>query len=306
MRLNSFPRPAARSMRLSEIPNTSRASQIASPSDDVELQCPRYGEPLRLLPSGVLRGESHGEEYPIIEGVPILLIDPEDRASALAQGALRTSDPLPGGAISPVLAHLARLLDLADASGPILALGTPAQSGLPQGNWVVVDNSVARLCACSAMPARVCASIGRLPFVEESFAAAVHFGLPGTGADLAHETLRVLRTGGVAVFAPPSYSPPRRGASLSFGNAIAGATRMLRSLPARLIQRAVYIMPTAVQDCRGTGSEPGAKCPSLREFDLHELLLYFHSRDHRILLPKGGVLRQSMILQDEILAVRKA
>lgn len=304
MRINTLPRSAARIMRLSEILKTDCASQVATPSDDVELLCPRYAESLELVQPGLLRGKTHREEYPVLHGIPILLADSGDRAAAVAQADLPVRDPAPGFATRRIFTRLTRLLELTDASGPVLFLGAPAHPGLPSGNGILFDDSVARLRSCAGMAARICGSLARLPFVEESFSAVVDLGLAGTGDDLASETLRVLRTGGLAVFAEPLCAVPGPGALPWLGSALAGALRMLRSLPSRLVRHAVYIMPTSIQPVGRAANKSGVGCPSDRRIDLHELLLYFRSRDHRILLPSGGLLRQAMI-QDELLAIRK-
>jgi SAM-dependent methyltransferase/uncharacterized protein YbaR (Trm112 family) len=192
------------------------------------LICPVHREPL-VSQGEDLRGVSHGEVYPVVDGVPVLIADRAERAATAARGrqaAEGSSEPDAQVSsaqafynrademekycrqdLEGVQADLNRWLGEVRCEGPVLEIGSGR--GVVQGtggDYVAVDYSLTNLIRyVRSSHQRVCASAEKLPFGDGSFrflfTIATLEHVPG--ADLAFgEIDRVLKPGGVAYVAP--------------------------------------------------------------------------------------------------------
>ena len=187
--------------------------------------CPIHREALR--PDGdALVGVVHGERYPAVDGIPVLLVDrAERRAAAEVDWTSAAADKRPltfynrpddhDGYLRPALDHerrdmtpwLSSVRVRGGGVGPVLEIGSG--KGTLQGfggDYTAVDYSLTAL-RSHVRPehGRVCASAERLPFASGTFgflftiAALEH--VPGADRAFA-EIERVLAPGGVAYLAP--------------------------------------------------------------------------------------------------------
>src|SRR6185369_4007406 len=105
----------------------------------VNLRCPVHREPL-LREGDALVGASHGERYPILDGIPVLIADRAERRKVAEND---WSSPAPAGgsaldfynrtdnhdgfcraALDEVRSDMTRWLDQARAGGPVLEIGS--------------------------------------------------------------------------------------------------------------------------------------------------------------------------------------
>lgn len=252
----------------------------------VELCCPIHREALRADASARLVGEAHGEEYPLVGGIPVLLADRAERRDVAERDWSRPSGDGPLGFYNrtdaqeeycrPDLpadrADMARWLEATRAVGPVLEIGSGkgALQGFG-GDYVALDYSLTAL-ARYVRPEhqRVCGSAVRMPFRDGVFrfvfsvAALEHV----PEADLAFaEIERVLAPGGVAYLAPAWHCvqyncegiPVRPYRDLDVRQKLVKATLPLRrnivikalgALPARVARRARWSLrpgPTSLR-----------------------------------------------------------
>lgn len=192
------------------------------------LHCPVHLEPLISGEVGALRGQTCGDEYPVREGIPILLPDPDERAR-VAQTRLVAGTG--GGGERREASALDFYNDVdgqdrylrsgqeetrrdveawsgqARVEGPTLEIGSG--KGMLQGvggNYVALDYSFTAL-ATYIDPAhqRVCGTADQMPFPADTFryvftiTALEHV----PRADVAFEEVhRVLKPGGIAYMLP--------------------------------------------------------------------------------------------------------
>jgi SAM-dependent methyltransferase len=184
------------------------------------LVCPIHREPLVEDGEGRLVGAKHGEVYPVVGGIPVLLPDRAERREA-AQGDWTATRPRPldfynrtddhdgfcRTELDDIRADMTRYLDRATATGPVLEIGSGkgALQGFG-GDYTALDYALTAL-GRYVRPEhrRVCGTAERLPFPDGVFrfvfsiAALEH--VPGADRAFA-EIERVLAPGGVAYLAP--------------------------------------------------------------------------------------------------------
>ena len=252
-----------------------------------DLCCPVHREALRPDGAGMLVGEARGEAYPVVEGVPVLIADREERRDASERDWSRGSsrarpldfynrtddhDGFCRSQLEDIRADMTRWLEAARARGPVLEIGSGkgALQGFG-GDYVALDYSLTALTRyVRPEHQRVCASAVRLPFHDGAFrfvlsiAALEH--VPEAGLAFA-EIERVLAPGGVAYLAPAWHCvqyncegiPVRPYRDLDLGQKLVKATLPLRrslvvkalgTLPGRLARRARWSLrpgPTSLR-----------------------------------------------------------
>lgn len=301
----------------------------------MKLLCPAHREPLSVdlvCP--------HGERYPAMQGVPILLADPAARERLLRQetsaaDALafynRTGDhdSYCRSELETVRRDLSRYLPQA---GPTLEIGSGkgALQGMGAG-YIACDYSLSALLAwLSPEHGRICASADALPFPDGSFscvfsiAALEHV----TRADLAFAEIdRVLAPGGVAYLAPAWHCvqancegiPVRPFSDLSLRQKLVKATLPLRQnillkaagqLPMRLARRALWSLRPRATALRFTALRPDyqtfwmSDSDAAARLDSHEGALFFHSRRYDVIKPGNSAMRQ-LLARHQPLVARK-
>ncbi len=189
----------------------------------VEFCCPLHHEPLDRSDPTTWRCARCGEDYPIIDDIPVLLPDPAERnrvaktdwsnpASSQANpidfyNQARYEEIYARAEQAPERADIDRWLNGAPLKGPSLEIGS-GRGGLQGigGDYVALDYSFTAL-RKHIDPGfqRVCATANRLPFFDGTF------GFIFTVTSLEHvpeagrafeEVDRVLRSGGTAYLAP--------------------------------------------------------------------------------------------------------
>jgi SAM-dependent methyltransferase/uncharacterized protein YbaR (Trm112 family) len=192
------------------------------------LCCPIYREPLDQPDPSHYIGRTHGQVYPILDGIPILLPAEPDRLRIAKTDWARPSTPSHSqDAATPLdfynqtrdhdfycrdtleaaRADVDRWLAVAEADGPVLEIGSG--KGALQGlgaDYIAVDYSFTALHRYIAPQyGRICATASRLPFVDRTFrfiftiASLEHVPDPDLAFDEIH---RVLAPGGVAYLLP--------------------------------------------------------------------------------------------------------
>jgi uncharacterized protein YbaR (Trm112 family)/SAM-dependent methyltransferase len=184
------------------------------------LVCPRDRSSLTPEPEGSL--VSHGaEKYPVVDGIPVLLPDPAERASvAAADGAShggtdpasfynqeRDHDQYCRETLTDVEVQIREWVDRLGVPGPVVEIGSG--KGALQGvaePYVAFDYSLTALRKyVSPKYQRVCGTASQLPFADRSagmvFTIAALEHVPEAG-DAIHEIDRVLMPGGWAFLSP--------------------------------------------------------------------------------------------------------
>ena len=189
------------------------------------LLCPIHREPLREDAAGRLVGVSHGEVYPVVAGIPVLIADRGERRDAAesdwATGAARArpldfynrTDDHDGycrSQLEEIRAEMTGYLAQASAAVaglPVLEIGSGkgALQGFG-GEYTAYDYSLTALGRyVDPRHQRVCGSAERLPFADGAFrfvfTIATLEHVPGADRAFA-EIERVLAPGGVAYLAP--------------------------------------------------------------------------------------------------------
>jgi SAM-dependent methyltransferase len=249
--------------------------------------CPVHRSPLDAHGERALACRDHGETYPVVDGIPILLPDATERGRVAGTdwAGRATSD-----AVSSIDFYnqtrdheqysssdrpderdrIARWLEATEPSGPSLEIGSGmgAFQGLG-GEYVALDYSLTLLQRYIAPTHdRVCGTAERLPFADDTFrfvftvAALEHV----PEADRAFgEIARVLKPGGVAYLGPAWHCvqyncegiPVRPYRDLDLRQKFVKLTlpvrrnlvvKALGTLPGRLARRALYeIRPAPTQ-----------------------------------------------------------
>jgi SAM-dependent methyltransferase/uncharacterized protein YbaR (Trm112 family) len=243
-----------------------------------EPRCPVHLEPLRR-DGDALVGVSHGERYPIVDGIPVLLADAaERRAAAEVDWARAAHERSPLSFYNRPDDHdgycreslegeredLRRWLAAPLVPGPTLEIGSG--KGALQGvgdDYTACDYSLTALRTyVSPEYGRVCASAERLPFAGGTFgfvfSVATLEHVPDAGRAFA-EIERVLAPGGVAYLAPAWHCvqyncegiPVRPYRDLDLRQKLVKATLSLRqtvlakaagALPGRVARRALWAL----------------------------------------------------------------
>jgi SAM-dependent methyltransferase/uncharacterized protein YbaR (Trm112 family) len=238
--------------------------------------CPVHREPLRRE-EGALVGVTHGERYPIVDGIPVLIADRAERRAAAEidwQRASHEKTPLSfynrpddhdgycREALDDIERDMSRWLALARPDGPVLEIGSGkgALQGFG-GDYTACDYSLTAL-RTFVRPehGRVCASAERLPFADNTFrflfTIATLEHVPGADRAFA-EIERVLAPGGVAYLSPAWHCvqyncegiPVRPYSDLDLRQKLVKATLPLRQtllvkaagqLPGRVLRRAIW------------------------------------------------------------------
>jgi SAM-dependent methyltransferase len=240
------------------------------------LRCPIYREPLERRSPTEYAGRGHGEVYPIVDGIPILLPDPADRARVARTDWSMGGDPTPldfynqtrdhdaycRDTLEAARADVERWLGEAEAEGPVVEIGSGkgALQGLG-GDYIAIDYSFTALRRyINPKLGRVCATACRLPLPDRSvrflFTVASLEHVPE--ADLAFDEIhRVLNRGGVAYLLPAWHCvqyncegiPVRPYADLTLRQKLIKASLPIRqslvvkaagALPRRLLRRALW------------------------------------------------------------------
>jgi len=251
-------------------------SRSAPPSMLDLLCCPIYREPLERRSPAECAGRVHGEVYPIVDGIPILLPSPADRARVARTDWSVEGSPTPldfynqtrdhdaycRDTLEAARADVERWLDAARVEGPVVEIGSGkgALQGLG-GDYIAVDYSLTALRRyLDPALGRVCATASRLPFADRSvrflFTVASLEHVPE--ADRAFDEIhRVLKRGGVAYLLPAWHCvqyncegiPVRPYADLTLRQKLIKASLPLRrnllakaagALPKRLLRRALW------------------------------------------------------------------
>jgi uncharacterized protein YbaR (Trm112 family)/SAM-dependent methyltransferase len=243
------------------------------------LCCPIYREPLEELDPTRLAGRVHGQIYPVLDGIPILLPDEADR---LRVARTDWADPAAKSDASPLdfynqtrdhdfycrdtleaaRADVEQWLGAAKAEGPALEIGSGkgALQGLG-GDYVSADYSFTALRRyIDPRHGRVCATASRLPFFDRAFrfiftiASLEHVPDADRAFDEIH---RVLAPGGVAYLLPAWHCvqyncegiPVRPYSDLTLRQKLIKATLPIRrslvakaagALPKRILRRALW------------------------------------------------------------------
>jgi SAM-dependent methyltransferase len=188
----------------------------------VELICPVHRTPLQAGEDGLTCGQD-GTNYPIADGIPVLLPNAEDRARVLGTdwsqskqdaspldfyNQTRDHDQYCRTELNTVRQDVERWLSAVQVDGPTLEIGSGkgALQGAGGDAYVAVDYSFTALRQyIKPQYQRVCATAEQLPFPDNSFrflftiAALEHV----PNADLAFDEIhRVLKPGGVAYLHP--------------------------------------------------------------------------------------------------------
>jgi SAM-dependent methyltransferase len=302
------------------------------------LACPVHGAPLSAQLDC-----PHGESYPAVGGIPVLLADERERAQVV-RGDIEGATPLRfynrtddhdsycRSELVEIQRDLAGALAESRASGPVLEIGSG--KGALQGtgvDYVACDYSLSAL-ATYLRPEhqRVCASAERLPFPDATFrfvftvAALEHV----PQADLAFaEIERVLAPGGVAYLAPAWHCvqwncegiPVRAYSELSLRQKLVKLSLPLRqslpwkaatSLPARALRRALWSLRPLPTALRFTRLRPDyetfwmSDSDAAARIDSHEGCLFFESRGYEVLRPGPGAAAQ-LLARHHAVVVRK-
>ena len=193
----------------------------------VEPCCPLHLEPLDRSDPARWRGVAHGEVYPVIDGIPVLLPDRAQRDRIAQTDWSKPEITSDTGASGPIdfynkatyeeiyaraeqsweRADIDRWLGAAPLKGPVLEIGS-GRGGL-QGvgdDYVALDYSFTALRKhIDPKYQRVCGTADRLPFFDDTFGfvftvtALEHVPEAGRAFDEVH---RVLKPGGVAYLSP--------------------------------------------------------------------------------------------------------
>jgi SAM-dependent methyltransferase/uncharacterized protein YbaR (Trm112 family) len=190
----------------------------------VNYRCPVYHEPLALAGDSGYVGVGHQLNYPIVDGIPILLPDQADCHKVIQTDctARTSSDACPlifynqtcdhehycREALSAERTEIEQIASEVRMAGPVLEIGSgkgPLQ-GIGGLDYVALDYSFTLLHRYIAPQyQRVCATADALPFADNEFrflfsvASLEHV----PNADLAFEEIhRVLRPGGIAYLFP--------------------------------------------------------------------------------------------------------
>jgi SAM-dependent methyltransferase/uncharacterized protein YbaR (Trm112 family) len=185
--------------------------------------CPVFREPLKWSGLGTLEGVGHGQVYPIVDDIPVLLPDAAERARVAKTDWTATESGQASAAVfynqvqrqdryyvaerADTRAEIERWLLQAEAEGPVLEIGSG--KGALQGigtDYVAADYSLTALQRyVDPRYQRVCGTADRLPFPDDMFrfvfTVTVLEHVPR--ADLAFEEIhRVLKPGGIAFLLP--------------------------------------------------------------------------------------------------------
>ena len=243
----------------------------------VEYHCPVHRDLLTRADDGSYIGTVHGLRYPVVDGIPILLPDENDRRqitdvnwSSEASGPAnainfynqsRDQDCYCRERLDDVRTNIERVLGDVRTDGPVLEIGSGkgALQGLGGEDYVALDYGFTALRKyVDPKYQRVCGDAASLPFPDGAFrlvftvAALEHV----PAADRAFgEIDRVLKPGGIAYLLPAWHCvqyncegiPVRRYGELTLRQRLiklslpwrqTRAAKALGSLPARVARRA--------------------------------------------------------------------
>lgn len=260
----------------------------------VELCCPIHREPLDRSDPSLWKGIELREAYPVIDGIPVLLPDRDER-KLVARSNPAVPDATTANAVSfydrafrgkdyACVDQARERQDIekwrapAPHDDPVLEIGS-GRGGL-QGigqDYVALDYSFTALRKhIDPRFQRVCATADRLPFFDNTFGfiftvtALEH--VPEAGRAL-EEIHRVLRSGGVAYLAPAWHSVqwvcdgvrvrPYRDLSLrqqwtklTIPIRTRPTIKALGTLPARVVRRAIWSLSRGPTQFRFTRLRP--------------------------------------------------
>lgn len=188
-----------------------------------EYRCPIHHELLTPSADGYLTGQEHGARYPLVDGIPVLLPDEDERRRVIEVDWGGRAETATGSRIDfynqsrDQKQYCRNNLDRyrnaverwcgAAAAGPVLEIGSGM--GVLQGiggDYVALDYSLTALkWYINPRYQRVCGTAELLPFPDESFsfvftiAALEH--VPRADQAIA-EVARVLKPGGIAYLLP--------------------------------------------------------------------------------------------------------
>jgi SAM-dependent methyltransferase len=315
---------------------------MSEPSALEGFVCPIHREPLRRE-EGALVGAVHGERYPIVDGVPVLIADRAERRSladvdwskrAAENSALScyNREYFLREVLSEERGDMDRWLAAAEAEGPVLEIGSGkgALQGFG-GDYTACDYSLTSLRAhVRPEHRRACASAERLPFADGTFrfifTVATLEHVPGADRAFA-EIERVLAPGGVAYLRPAWHCvqyncdgiPVRPYRDLDLRQKLIKATlpvqqtivfKAAQALPGRVVRRALWAIrprPTAMRFGRLKPDYENywlSDADAAARLDVHEGCLFFHSRGYEVLSPGPTALSQILARHTSVV-VRK-